>query len=133
MRQLVVSRVAALAATMLLAGCGGGEDEPELFQLARTKSCLEDANIPVRTRNLDFVARNALGGGLHARFGGNHVTLAFGESDEGARDIEEAYRRFAGRTIVIEKVLRREGNVVMVWAGEPSAAELDAVRGCLGA
>ena len=102
-----------------------------MFRLAPTKACLEGANIPVRTRNLDFVARNALGGGMHARFAGNNVTLAFGESDGGARAIEEAYRRLRGRTIVIEEVLKRERNVVMVWAGGPSAAQLQAIEGCL--
>ena len=122
--------VAILAAALVVGGCGG-EDEPELYRLGATKACLEQANIPVRTRNLDFVAANALGGGLHAKFAGNHVTLAFGASEEGARAIERAYRRFAGKTIVVEEVLMREGNVVMVWGGGPSQAQLSAITGCL--
>ena len=124
--------VATLAAALLAGGCGG-EDEPELYRLGATKACLEQANIPVRTRNLDFVAANALGGGLHATFTGNHVTLAFGASEAGARGIERAYRRFAGKTIVVDEVLMREGNVVMVWGGGPSQAQLSAVTSCLDA
>ena len=120
------------AAVVLVAACGG-EDEPRVFRLQPTKECLENSNIPVRTRNLDFVAQHALGGGLHARFAGNHVTLAFGENEVGARDLERAYRRLRGKTIVIDEVLKREGNVVMVWAGGPSAAHLGAIKACLAA
>ncbi len=130
-RRTVVPALAA-AAGLSLGGCGGS-DEPVFYRLAPTKSCLQKANVRVTTRGLDFIARNALGGGLHATFSGNQVTLAFGKTEEGARGIEIAYRRFAGKGIPIDKILMRDRNVVMVWTGGPSPSDLGTVTDCLGA
>jgi len=128
-------RLAALlgAIGILLTGCGGGEgdDAPEVFRLGPTKTCLEQANVPIRIRGLDFVAETALGGGVFARFPGNHVTLAFGDTDEGARGIENRYRKQAAGSIQVDKVVMRNANVVMVWAGGPNASDLGVIERCL--
>jgi hypothetical protein len=120
---------------MLLTGCGGDEggDEPQLFRLGPTKACLEQLNVPIRTRGLDFVAETALGGGVFARFAGNHVTLAFGETEGGAQGIENRYREQAADSIQVDKVIMRKANVVMVWAGGPNASDLGVIERCLTA
>jgi hypothetical protein len=112
-----------------LAGCGG--DEVSLYQLRPTRSCLENADLEPTQRNLDFVASTALGGALRVRFAGNLLSLTFGRSQKEAERLERAYRRFAPRRFPIQDVLRREGNVVMLWGVSPTIDQLDTVMRCL--
>ena len=124
--------VVALLAALVAAGCGG-EREPESYKLAPTKACLEDANVRVSTRAVDFVASTALGGALNAKFRHNEVTLAFGESGEDAERTESAYRTFAPKRLKrkIDDVLLRDRNVVLLWAVAPSQEQRETIEGCL--
>ena len=124
--------LAALAVTLIASGCGGAR-QPETYKLVPTKTCLEDANVRVSTRGVDFVASTALGGALNAKFRGNEVTLAFGDSPDAAERTERAYRRFAPDRLKpkIDDVLRRERNVVLLWAVSPSPEQQRTVVDCL--
>jgi hypothetical protein len=119
----------AAAVAVLLAGCGG--DQRGLYVLEPTRSCLEGADLQPSQKNLDFVASTALGGALRVRFAENLLSLTFGNSQEEAARIERAYRRFAPRRFPIQDVLRREGNVVMLWGVSPTIDELETVMRCL--
>jgi hypothetical protein len=119
----------AFFVAVLTAACGG--DERGLYALQPTRSCLEDADLRLTQRNVDFVASTALGGALRVRFRGNLLSLTFGNSEEEAERIERAYRRFAPRRFPIQDVLRREGNVVMLWGVSPTIDDLDTVLRCL--
>jgi hypothetical protein len=125
-----VPALACAAALFASAGCGG-DDEPTVYRLMPTSACLRSANVPVTTRNLDFVATTALGGALRARFPSNQVVVAFGSSPNDGDAIERAYEQFAGRNIGLQDVLMREQNVVLVWAAKPSEQDLARVADCL--
>jgi hypothetical protein len=120
----------ALAAVLLVAGCGGN-GEPELYRLDPTRACLEDAGHEVSTDDLDFVASTATGGAFRADVGANEVTLTFGETEEEAERTASAYRNFAGPTIQIDHVLFRRSNAVLVWGAPPGDEERAPVEGCL--
>lgn len=123
-------RSAAVAASVIaLMGCGG--DESSAYALTATRECLERSNVAVTTRNLDFVATTALGGAFRARVGDNSVTVVFGETPEDAVRTERAYRRFAPRRLAIDHVLRRDRNVVLLWAVPPEDADARRVSACL--
>ena len=128
-----VTLAAVLAAVAVAAGCGGsGADEPERYRLEPTRDCLEQAAARVTTGDLDFVASTALGGAMRVSLATeNFVVVSFGEDGAEAQRIENAYRRFAGRSIPIDAVLQRTKNVVMVWNAPPTGEEQDAVLGCL--
>jgi hypothetical protein len=117
--------LAALAA--LAAGCGGG-DEPAAAE--PTRACLEEAGLRAAPSD-DFIASTAAGGGLRATIGENAVTIAFGSSEEDARQLAEGYRRVAPGGLPIDRLLQVEDNVVLIWAGEPAPADAERVRGCL--
>jgi hypothetical protein len=119
----------AISLAFLLAGCGG--DDSGLYALEPTRSCLADAELRPTQKNLDFVASTALGGALRVRFDENLLSLTFGESLGEAERIERAYRRFAPRRFPIQDVLRREGNVVMLWGVSPTIDQLETVMRCL--
>ena len=126
---------AALAVALALGGCGGGDAQPSQYELEATRTCLERADVEVTSRNLDFVASTALGGAVNVRFPGrtNEVTLSFGESEEDADRIEQAYRRFAQKRVRIGDVLRRNRNVVLLWGVTPTEQQETTVGGCLRA
>ncbi len=130
-RSLLLGLVAALAA-LAAAGCGR-EAEPRVYELPPTKACLEAADLPVSTRDVDFVASTALGGALNARFPRprNEVTISFGESEADAARTERAYRNFAPKRLRIDDVLRRDSNVVMLWAVGPTEKQSKTVSDCL--
>lgn len=135
---MIVQRAlsAGLAAVALVAaGCGQKPGErPDHFDLAPTRACLQQQEgVRVTTQGLDFVASTALGGGMRVTLADNFVVMAFGETDEEAVRIEQAYRRFAGKRIPIDDVLKRDQNVVMVWNAPPSAEDEGRVSGCLSA
>ena len=123
--------LAALAGIAVASGCGGAS-QPETYELAPTRTCLEEADVRVSTR-VDFVASTALGGALNAKLRGNEVTLAFGDSPDAAERTERAYRRFAPDRLKpkIDDVLRRERNVVLLWAVSPTEDQTRTVIDCL--
>jgi hypothetical protein len=120
-----------LVAALLAAGCGGG-GRKEPYTLAATRSCLAEQGIET-TRNLgdDFVASTAPGGAMRARVGQNSVTISFGQNEIQADRIAEAYRKFRGRNIGIENVLRAKRNAVMLWEELPAAEDEAIVVDCL--
>ncbi len=121
--------VAAAAAALLLAGCGGSSG----YSLADTRDCLA-ATPGVRLGAppaSDLVASAALGGAVQVRLAGNSVVVSFGRDEEEAARIASAYRRFRGRNIGIEDVLRPRRNAVLLWRAHPSPDEEATVTGCL--
>ena len=128
------STLAALAVAAVAAGCSGQapDAEPERYELAPSRACLQQAGVRVMTRGLDFVASTALGGAMRVRLPtDNFVDVSFGQDAEEAERIERAYRRFAGPSIPIDDVLLRTKNVVMVWNAPPTPEERDTLTGCL--
>lgn len=119
----------AVAAGLLLAGCGGVRK----YSLAKTETCLEQANLHVAavTARQDFVASTATSGAVRVALSKNEVTISFGRDAKEGERITQAYRRFHGRNIGIEDVLDPERNAVLLWALHPADRELSAVRGCL--
>jgi hypothetical protein len=112
---------------VLLAGCGGSKP----YTLAKTRACLaEQPGLSVSPK-VDFVASTALGGAVAVKFPDNQVTIAFGLDGDEADRLATAYRRFRGRNIGIEDVLRPERNAVLLWQGHPDDEDSSAIHGCL--
>ncbi len=120
----------ALVAVGVLAGCGGDE-APDAYALEPTRACLEEADVPVTTRDLDFVASTALGGALIARPEGNRVVITFGGSASDAARTVRAYRTFAGERIPIADLLFQELNTVLLWETPPSEPQARLIGDCL--
>jgi hypothetical protein len=123
-----------LSTLIVLSGCGG-EDRPDRGALEEEAACLENAgaSVTVDEDQLDFVANTALGGAMKATVAGNVVTIAFGETQAGARRLERAYRRFAGEGVRrrLRKVLERRGTAVLLWTAPPVAGDRATVARCL--
>ena len=116
-----------LGALVLLAGCGGSKP----YTLAKTRACLvQQSGVRVSSK-VDFVASTALGGAVTVKFPHNQVTIAFGLDRDEADRLATAYRRFRGRNIGIEDVLRPERNAVLLWQGHPGDDDSAAIHGCL--
>ena len=127
MRRLLPWLLLALGAGLLVAGCGGGK---KTYTLAETRACL--AGQPVRlVGRVDFVASTALGGAVRVKLPQNQVTIAFALDEAEAARIAQAYRRFRGRNIGIEDVLRPQRNAVLLWVAHPSSEDEQTVTGCL--
>jgi hypothetical protein len=120
--------VIALVATTALAGCGGSHSQ--LYTLAAVKQCLVAAKIPL-TPAKDFVATTATGGSARAIFPSNAVTLVFGLTQSDADNIDAAYRRFHGKNVGVEDVLRQDHNAVLLWQFHPADADAGVIGGCL--
>lgn len=121
--------VSALAvAVVVVAGCAGS---PTRYTLGATRACLA-AKPGLRLGGpLDFVASTALGGALAVRTRENAVVISFGLDEAEAGRLATAYRRFRGRNIGIEDVLRPRRNAVLLWRAHPSPEDEAAVTGCL--
>jgi hypothetical protein len=61
------------------------------------------------------------------------VKVVFGETEGDAEQIQRAYERFAFSNVRagLPDVLRRQGNVVMLWHEHPQDGDLELVVGCL--
>jgi hypothetical protein len=116
-----------LGAVSFLAGCGGAKK----YSLAKTSACLAAQPGLQVSRRVDFVASTALGGALTVKFRHNGVTISFGLDRGEAARLDAAYRRFRGRNIGIEDVLRPERNAVLLWQAHPSAEDEATIHGCL--
>ena len=117
----------AAGALLLLAACGG----EKTYSLAGTRACLHDQPGVRVSSKTDFVASTAPGGALTAKLADNQVTISFGTDADEAGRIATAYRRFRGRNIGIEDVLRPRGNAVLLWAAHPLDADEATIHGCL--
>jgi len=108
-------------------GCAGRKT----YTLDETRACLLERPGLRVTRRVDFVASTALGGALRVQLRRNQVTISFGLDEDEAERIARAYRRFRGRNIGIEDVLRPRRNAVLLWKAHPSPADEATVNGCL--
>jgi len=111
-----------------VAACGGGVST---YTAEKTRACLkENPTIRIRSK-VDFVASTALGGAFHVRLPGNQVTMSFGADRESARSLTQAYKRFKGKNIGLEDVLKVEKNAVMLWEAHPEPPDLATIHDCL--
>jgi hypothetical protein len=119
-----------MAAFLLLvaAGCGG----TKTYSLDKTRSCLIQRGAKVGGK-LDFVASTATGGAFVTTLGDNSVEIVFGQTEPDAKQIGQAYQRFAFKNVQagLPDVLRRYRNVVTLWHEHPQDADLSLVVGCL--
>lgn len=79
----------------------------------------------------DFVAASATGGAFRASLAKNSVTVSFGETQEDAGNIEQAYVHFHAKNVGIKDILRRQGNAVMLWRVHPEDPDIATITGCL--
>jgi hypothetical protein len=118
---------------VVVAGCGSGSGGTSVYTRAATKQCLEKTLGIKRFPALgdDFVASTASGGALRVRLADNAVTVLFGQSEEEASNLADAYRRFHAENVGVEDVLRTKGTSVLLWQLHPSAADENSVEDCL--
>lgn len=115
-------------AVLLASGCGGG---PKTYTLSKTRECLaKESGVRVGGK-LDFVATTALGGALAAHLKANDVVISFGLDEAEAERLAAAYRRYRGRNIGIEDVLRPNKNAVLLWRRHPTPEQESTITGCL--
>lgn len=119
-----------------LSACGGdgGGGGDGTFGRDASATCLRDAGADVSTAkaDLDFVAETASAGGIHATVDGGTVTIAFGRTDNDAERLEAAYKAFGeGFDVPVDDILKREGNVVVMWDATPTDKQASTVEGCL--
>jgi hypothetical protein len=123
----------ALVLALLAAGCGGST----VYTVAKTRDCLtaRGATIGKPTVNgkPDFVGSTATGGAFSAALGDNGVELAFGQTEEDAKQIVLAYHHFARSNVQagLDDVLKRYNNTVTLWNAHPQDSDLSLVVGCL--
>ena len=112
----------------LVAACGGGVSP---YSAEKTQACLKENPTLRIGSDVDFVASTALGGAFHVRLPGNQVTISFGADRETARSLTQAYKRFKGKNIGLEDVLKVEKNAVMLWEAHPEPPDLATIHDCL--
>jgi hypothetical protein len=118
---------------LLAAGCGGGSTSTSVYTLAATKQCFESTLGIHQFPSLadDFVASTASGGALRVRLSDNAVTVLFGQSEQEASNLADAYRRFHAKNVGVEDILRTKGSAVLLWQLHPSAPDENNVEDCL--
>jgi hypothetical protein len=116
-------------AMLLVSGCGGQTK----YTVAKTRACLASEDAHIGSVGNDFVASTATGGAFVARLSDNWVTVAFGEQEGDAKDIQLAYQQFAFPNVRenIADVLKRYHNAVLLWHRHPESVDLALVTGCL--
>jgi len=127
-RSLLALFLGGVAFALLAAGCGGSTS----YSLDETRACLAKEKGVRLSSRADFVADKALGGAVVVRLPSrNQVTVAFALDQEEADRLAGAYRRFRGKNIGIEDVLRPDHNAVLLWKAHPSEQDISSVNGCL--
>jgi hypothetical protein len=127
----------ALAAALCFAGCGPPKARtPGIYTLDATKNCLTKAGLRVAANppDLDFIAASAPNGALRSRKDGKRFTIAFGNTRDDSDLLVKGYLRSAKTAHErkrLNSLLDLEGNALVLWDTEPTAAEKDFVRGCL--
>jgi hypothetical protein len=125
-----VIRLAALALVCALAaGCGG--KSTKLYTLAQTRQCLQKKSGVKLGGRLDFVASTATGGATRVRLAHNGATLVFGETEDDATNIDDAYHRFRARNVGIEDIIRQDANAVILFRRHPSDEDVATIEDCL--
>jgi len=125
-----------LAAVLRLAGCGPPKARtPGHYTLKPTAACLRKAglHVAVNSPSLDFVSGSAPAGALSSARDGKGFVIAFGNTEEDAIILVKGYRRVAKPRARrrLHSLLDREGNAVIYWRTEPTAAQSEVVRSCL--
>jgi hypothetical protein len=134
---LARATIPALAAALLVVGCGPPRAaKPGFYDLGSTAKCLRDAGLDVREnpRDLDFVSATAPAGALQSSQSGTRFTIAFGDSVDDALLLVKGYQRSATtrqQRKRLGSLLDREGNAVIYWQKEPTAAQSSSVLACL--
>ena len=134
---LARATIPALAAALLVAGCGPPKAaKPGFYDLGSTARCLRDQGDDVRENppGLDLVSSTAPAGALTSSQSGTGFTIAFGDSVSDAELLVKGYRRSASTPLQrrrLRSLLDREGNAVIYWRKEPTAGQSSAVRSCL--
>jgi hypothetical protein len=121
----------AVLAVLFVSGCGSGGTT--IYSREATAACLTKAALQPKpvTEAVDFVANSATGGAFSVQLVDNQVTVSFGETVADADNIDQAYRRFKATNVGIDDVLRRQGNVLMLWHVHPQDDDLATITGCL--
>jgi hypothetical protein len=128
LRSFMVLAVGGSTLALLVAGCGGST----LYSLGKTKACLAKAKDVRLSSRVDFVADTALGGAVVVKLPStNQVTIAFALDQKETDRLAGAYRRFHGKNIGIEDVLRPDHNAVLLWKAHPTEQDTSTVKGCL--
>ena len=134
---LARATIPALAAALLVAGCGPPKAaKPGFYDLGSTAKCLRDEGLEVREnpRDLDFVTATAPAGALSSAQSGTRFTIAFGDSVDDALLLVRGYERSASTRFErkrLHSLLDREGNAVVYWRKEPTGAQSASVLSCL--
>lgn len=127
-RLLIALALGGAALALLAAGCGGTKS----YSLTKTRACLAQEKHVRLSSRVDFVADKALGGAVVVKLpSSNQVTIAFALDQDEAVRLANAYRRFHGKNIGIEDVLRPDRNAVLLWKAHPSEQDIASVNGCL--
>jgi hypothetical protein len=127
-RSLIALALGGAALALLAAGCGGAKS----YSLTKTRACLAKEKQVRLSSRVDFVADKALGGAVVVKLpSSNQVTIAFALDEDEAVRLANAYRRFHGKNIGIDDVLRPDRNAVLLWKAHPSDQDIASVNGCL--
>jgi hypothetical protein len=126
----------ALVVLLCLAGCGPPKAEkPGHYTLKPTAACLKRSGLKVAQgpKAVDFISATAPAGAFRSARDGKGFTVAFGNTEEDAIILVKGYERVAKPKAKkrLHSLLDREGNAVVYWATEPTAAQSEAVRSCL--
>ena len=127
----MTTRIAAAALLCAALAACGGSSGGGLFTLAKTRPCLKKNPGVKIDRKLDFVATTATGGAMHFRIPHNAVTLVFGETEDDANNINDAYHRFKAKNVGLEDIIRQDRNAVILYRQHPSDTDLSIVEDCL--
>jgi hypothetical protein len=127
----------APAALLCLAGCGPPKAQtPGHYAVKGTADCLRKSGLKVvpTAPPDDLVAQSAPAGTLRSSLHGKRFLVLFGNTQDDSKLEMEGYRRAAPSPRArrrLGSLLDLEGNALVYWATEPTAAQADAVRGCL--
>jgi hypothetical protein len=111
----------------VLTACGAGG---KIYAASKTRSCLAAHGAKIGPATGDLVASTATGEAFRAYLVGNFVTFVFSATVADANNVDDAYRRFAGKNVGIDDVLFRQGNVVMLWHLQPPS-DVSGITDCL--
>jgi len=116
----------ALAAVVVVAGCGGGSPT---YAVGPTQVCLRHQSVQVSraSRDLRYFWQSAPEGALNAKVGGNPVVIDFEQTAADADRTKSAYEAGVSGATVLEK----HGNSVVIWRHAPTSAQSAAVKDCL--
>ena len=124
----MIAAALGLACALVVAGCGS----PPRYSLEKTRTCLKDGGAAIVPPKSDFVAQSATAGAFRAELkGDNAVTIAFGRTDEEAKQTADGYVRFHAKNVGISDILSLDRNAVLLWKEHPSQRDLAVVNDCL--